>query len=99
MTNRPNFEYLTDLALAGQSLQGTELHASIAEALADAYAAGVRQGRADMRIEAAGTVEKIKGGFTADVFDPDTLIPDQDGPWGLNSTFAAAIRALPDTPA
>ena len=84
MSDRPNFEHLTDLALAGQSLQGTELHASIAAALSDAYAAGVRQGRAEMREAAIRAIEMAK------IWDNMAI--------GRAAATLRVIRGLPDTP-
>ena len=46
---------------------------------------------AEERERCAKVAESIKGGYTASLCD-DLLVPDEDGPWALNSDIAAAIR-------
>lgn len=59
----------------------------------DRIQAALAEERRKAIVDAAQIAENFKGGFTAS-FDADILIPDKDGPWGLNTVIAKAIRAL-----
>ncbi len=76
--------------------------ASVREAVtpADAIAAWNRRSlpnRDAVVEECARVAENVKGGYSANIrlsVREQELVPDEDGPWVLNSSVAASIRSL-----